>query len=140
MCKRSDRSHMCYHYKYGHWIGLRAVIVLDYPYVYNLSTKHMVDFEICESGCFSLLPIVECDKEYGRRLDRICRDSNLLKTYRVCVFGCFDCIEPVSVEELAGDENHLHAQQVQLHIRGSMLPLQQEPTHFGEGGGEVQEG
>lgn len=38
---------MCYHHKYGHWIGLRAVIVLDHTYVYDLSTKHMVDFEIC---------------------------------------------------------------------------------------------
>lgn len=49
MCKRSYRSKMCYHHRFGHWIGLRAVIVFDYPYVYNLSTKHMVDFEICES-------------------------------------------------------------------------------------------
>ena len=43
---------MCYHHKYGHWIGLRAVIVLDHTYIYNLSSKHMVDFEICESLLF----------------------------------------------------------------------------------------
>ena len=49
MCKRSYQSMMCYHHKYGHWIGLRAVIVLDHTYVYDLSTKHMVDFEICSS-------------------------------------------------------------------------------------------
>ena len=45
---------MCYHHKYGHWIGLRAVIVLDHTYVYDLSTKHMVDFEICPSWTCSL--------------------------------------------------------------------------------------
>lgn len=110
MCKRSERSYMCYHYKYGHWIGLRAVIVLDYPYVYNLSTKHMVDFEICESSHFSMCLILECDKEYGRRLKIISRDSNLCKTYRVCVSCWFDPIEPVSVEKLAGNANHLHTQ------------------------------
>lgn len=43
---------MCYHHKFGHWIGLRAVIVLDHTYIYNLSSKHMVDFEICKRSLF----------------------------------------------------------------------------------------
>lgn len=47
MCKRSYKSKMCYHWMYGHWIGLRAVIVFDHSFVYNLSTKHMQDFEMC---------------------------------------------------------------------------------------------
>ena len=52
MCIRSYYSKMCYHHKFGHWIGLRAVIVLDHTYIYNLSSKHMVDFEICKRSLF----------------------------------------------------------------------------------------
>ena len=79
MCKWSYQSKMCYHYKFGHWIGLRAVIVLDHSYVYNLSTKHMQDFEIC--------PL--CDQKYGERLNYICRDESMIYQYRVV--SCCSC-------------------------------------------------
>ena len=79
MCKWSYHSKMCYHYKFGHWIGLRAVIVLDHSYVYNLSTKHMQDFEIC--------PL--CDQKYGERLNYICRDESMIYQYRVV--SCCSC-------------------------------------------------
>ena len=73
MCKRSYQSKMCYHYKFGHWIGLRAVIVLDHSYVYNLSTKHMQDFQICRL----------CDQKYGERLAYLWRDKSMIAKYRV---------------------------------------------------------
>ncbi|KNB45874.1 hypothetical protein JH06_0485 [Blastocystis sp. subtype 4] len=65
-------SKMCYHHKYGHWIGLRAVIVLDHTYIYNLSSKHMVDFEICK----------KCDLKYGEMLDELCKDKEMMNRYR----------------------------------------------------------
>ena len=83
MCKRSVHSHMCYHHQYGHWIGLRAVIVLDHTYVYNLSTKHMVDFEICQGSLIWLLLHIECDEEYGRKLDSLFKQKDMIYRYRV---------------------------------------------------------
>lgn len=75
MCKRSYKSKMCYHHIFGHWIGLRAVIVFDHSYVYNLSTKHMQDFELCSknSFCFS-------NQNVMRNMDK-----NLIKSFQMSI-------------------------------------------------------
>ena len=130
MCKRSYQSKMCYHYKFGHWIGLRAVIVLDHSFVYNLSTKHMQDFQICRV----------CDQKYGERLDYLWRDKSMIAKYRVHVACLALRIESVGVAILASTSHDLHTQPVQLFLRRSLLSLQQEPEGFGARSGAISEG
>ena len=130
MCKRSYQSKMCYHFKFGHWIGLRAVIVLDHSFVYNLSTKHMQDFQICRV----------CDQKYGECLDYLWRDKSMIAKYRVHVAFLALRIESVGVAILASTSHDLHTQPVQLFLRRSLLSLQQEPEGFGARSGAISEG
>lgn len=97
LCYRSQLSHMCYHHSYGHWIGLRGLVVLDMTFIHGVDLGNKGNFSICS----------ECDTKYGKELTKwegmdlidIFRDPNVWLEFMKLRTICTHLISPYNFNQ-----------------------------------------